>query len=103
HLADKAQRDFTALGPQPLEGIQQISMILARLDGADHQVQRTVTAHVPHFLAYHGTRISLIKVAAQVEEIEPALFGDIPAQTPLHFTAHLLADGLRNRDETVCR
>ena len=100
-LADEAQRHVTALVPQPLESIEQIDMVLARLDGTDHQVHRMRPAHPPHFLAHHRPRMSPIELAAQVEMIEPALLGHIAPQAPLHLAAHLIADGLRDGDEAI--
>src|SRR5690554_3586777 len=100
-LAYKAEPGVLSFRPEQFEGIQQITVVLARFYGADHEVNRALSEHLFQFLAYHHMGVGLIQIAAQMEIVEPALGRCLLPEAPLHLSLYLLDDGVGDGDEAV--
>ena len=97
-----AQPRLRTLGPGTLEGIQQVTVVLPRLDGADHQEYRRLgLEHAQQVGLDGGAVLHQVQLRTQVEIIEPALRDLLRADAPQHLRAHFVADGLGNRDVAV--
>src|SRR5690554_2988367 len=97
-LSDKTQGHISILGPQLIECIQQIGMILTWLDGTDHQVDGALPEYAFHLGTHCAVRRYLIKVTAQVKIVEPALLCCVLPQLAAYLASNLLDNGARNGD-----
>src|SRR5690606_558491 len=100
-LAYKAEPGVLSFRPELFEGVQQKTVILAGLNGADHQIDTAFLEHLLEFLAHCGSRVGLVKVATEVKVVIPALSCCFLTYSLLHLLSHLLDDGLRNGYKSV--
>ena len=97
-----AQPCARAFGPSQLEGIEQVGVVLARLDGADHQVHRVfVLEHLLEGRLHRQRVVAQVQLAAQVKMVEPALRHLLGPDTAQHLIAYLIGNGRGNRHVTV--
>ncbi|MNF76598.1 hypothetical protein D3C84_587150 [compost metagenome] len=102
--SDDAQARPGTLGPQALERIQQVRMVLARFDGADHQVHRVaIGEHLQQRRVEAAAFAGQIQLRPQVEVFEPEPVHVRSASAALDLRADLVANGGGDADEAISR
>ncbi|MNV31592.1 hypothetical protein D3C71_1229040 [compost metagenome] len=87
-----AQPGIGACRPGPFEGIQQVVVVLARLDGTDHQkhwFRRFENARQSRLDG--GRNFAQVQFGAEVKIVEPQFTGLGRTQAALQFITHLIA------------